>query len=443
MNKKPGHRAYACRTLGVLRSAFREWAERHNLPATEPLVNVRSWIATSALGACLVLLAGVAPGVSALFQLRTLPALMVLLVVTIYSILAQFVPRVGNPAAWGVVTLVGNAMAVCFAASLVALSSVRGATAFALLPVFVAAYHGHLLRTGLRYPYGALATLMGIGGAVALDPSRMAIFAIVTPLAVGMNLTLGTFALKTHELGAERERLRAAIAAQQLNERRVEVEQLSSTLLDVLGKNHDLGTSLSAARLNSDWLQRQTVAPEVRAAASEISASLERVASVLAETRKTGREAVGKDAELVAVDVAPVLARVVSAVRRTHRARVAVVTEEGGRGLVRGGVTMLERIVENIVVNACEGDGKQAATEVRVSLAVTAGRMTIEVVDDGPGFEAEALKSPITAFVSSKQAGTGLGLYTAERLVSASGGTLSRANGVVRGAIVSVQLVSA
>jgi two-component system C4-dicarboxylate transport sensor histidine kinase DctB len=425
--------------------AFRQWTERYNLPVVDAAINARSWAATGAFGFSLVLLVGVAPGVSGFFQLRVLPALLVLSVLCSVSLLGVVMTRNASPVVKGAATLLGNGLTVWFTASLVALSSAGGATVFALLPVFVAAYHGHVLRTGLRYPYGAIVTLAGLGGAFALDPRHFAIFALVTPLAVGVNLTLGTFALRSQELEAERERLRAAIAAQALMDR----EQLSATLLEVLGKNHDLGTTLSAACLNADWLASETrqdhPAPaqdEIRAAARELAGSLQRITSILADTRRTGRTTMGKAADLEDVEIAPTLTRVLAAVQRSHGTNITVDVEPGLKVVVRGGPTTLERIVENVLLNACEGDGKASAENVSVGVSRQSGCVVIEVGDDGPGFKMEALGATITAFATSKPSGTGLGLYTVERLLSASGGKLSRHNGAGGGAIVRIQLVS-
>ena len=72
--------------------------------------------------------------------------------------------------------------------------------------------------------------------------------------------------------------------------------------------------------------------------------------------------------------------------------------------------------------------------------AATVGSVAISVCDDGPGFSAEHLAGPITGFQSTKADGTGLGLYTAERLVRASGGSVARENGPEGGARVTAVL---
>src|SRR5690606_11439663 len=97
---------------------------------------------------------------------------------------------------------------------------------------------------------------------------------------------------------------------------------------------------------------------------------------------------------------------------------------------VAGGMQSLLRILENLVLNALQGNGARGAHRValRVDSEHAGAVHRIVVEDDGPGFDAEQLSQPISAFSTSKRSGTGLGLYTVERLVTASGGTLRRVN---------------
>lgn len=65
----------------------------------------------------------------------------------------------------------------------------------------------------------------------------------------------------------------------------------------------------------------------------------------------------------------------------------------------------------------------------------------LTVTDDGPGLPQRLLDGHIKAFATTKAYGTGLGLYTVDRLVGASGGALSFCQGPNgRGGRVSVQL---
>jgi C4-dicarboxylate-specific signal transduction histidine kinase len=66
--------------------------------------------------------------------------------------------------------------------------------------------------------------------------------------------------------------------------------------------------------------------------------------------------------------------------------------------------------------------------------------VSVVVEDDGPGFPAELLLGPVEGFKTTKRGGTGLGLYTCERLLWSGGGRLKRANTERGGARVEVTL---
>jgi signal transduction histidine kinase len=78
--------------------------------------------------------------------------------------------------------------------------------------------------------------------------------------------------------------------------------------------------------------------------------------------------------------------------------------------------------------------------EVRIARDPSSGAIAIEVCDDGPGFPTELLARPISLLGTSKSRGTGLGLYTAERLARGSRGTLVRENRPEGGARVHLRL---
>ena len=100
------------------------------------------------------------------------------------------------------------------------------------------------------------------------------------------------------------------------------------------------------------------------------------------------------------------------------------------------------QVLDNLILNACEGNGQNraSAVEVGVQRDPSGAGVVIEVADDGPGFAESLLTEPIEGFATSKKNGTGLGLYTSERLVRASGGTLERTNRAGGGACVRVTL---
>lgn len=87
----------------------------------------------------------------------------------------------------------------------------------------------------------------------------------------------------------------------------------------------------------------------------------------------------------------------------------------------------VRQVVLNLVGNALdavEAEGA-AARDVTVSVDADGGAWRLTVADRGPGVPDGTLPDVFRAFVSTKPAGTGLGLPIAERIVRAHGGTLT------------------
>ena len=153
-----------------------------------------------------------------------------------------------------------------------------------------------------------------------------------------------------------------------------------------------------------------------------------------ARARHRSRWAAAIDAPVAeVVDVVALVEEVVPAITaRFPRVRHSLIADRTGKfqSAIPGGVLTLRRITENLLINACEGDGHKSAThvEVRVARDPSGGRLLIVVSDDGPGFAREQLERNVEIFASTKPQGSGLGLFTCERLIRASEGRLERAN---------------
>jgi len=183
-------------------------------------------------------------------------------------------------------------------------------------------------------------------------------------------------------------------------------------MVHVLQTTHDASNALSTALINAELLRKSTEARnrgehmpiDERETAEELTRQLVRLRSLVEETREVGHA--GGDHIDAPRIVAPL--PVISDVLRELRVRYPDV-QFGSSGpessigvIVSGGVESLRRILENLVLNACQGDGERGARRIEVSLeeAPTVGSIAICVRDDGPGFGAEQLARPITGAVS-------------------------------------------
>ncbi len=95
----------------------------------------------------------------------------------------------------------------------------------------------------------------------------------------------------------------------------------------------------------------------------------------------------------------------------------------------------LERIVSNLVRNACEacGPGSTVRVTARASGTIESSGLEILVADEGSGMDEDTLSRAFVPFFTTKPTGVGLGLALCERLVRAQGGQIELRSEVGRG----------
>jgi signal transduction histidine kinase len=111
--------------------------------------------------------------------------------------------------------------------------------------------------------------------------------------------------------------------------------------------------------------------------------------------------------------------------------------EDGERILVPADPARLRQCLENLIANATQQS--PAATPVSIFLRRARGpeqepRVTIEVVDEGPGIPPDFLPHLFERFSTRERGGLGLGLYIAKRIAMAHGGDLTVASQPGKGA---------
>lgn len=416
----------------------------------QALVEPKSWWMLAAFVA-LILGVSTLPGVRSFFQLDAmvagacfLPALG--LGLTVGSLQAR--GKLSSEA-FGILALVGSAIFQWFAWSLVTLAKLPGATVIAGLPILLAAYHGHAFRCGPRYPFVALGTVAAAAGAwVFAEPAHhLGILATAPLIAIAASLILGKNAMASARFMTERVALREAVNAQLLSERVNQADSLATSLSNFRSNNHDAGNALSGALINMELLARK-LAPlklddrgeEVAALTADVVASLSSLHRLIDSARKQHHP--GAEAELTNVQ------EVIERVRREVQGRfpespiqLKLDLDPSSPRLV-GGAVVLERIVRNLLTNASEGRIGAAPSRVALTCVWDGDVLRIEVKDDGAGFTPAQLVNGIAQLQTTKSWGTGLGLYTVEKLCRAQGGALELANGSDGGAEVRVLLPS-
>ena len=324
--------------------------------------------------------------------------------------------------------------------------------AFAVLFTANTAYYGYLYRSGGSAPVIAMVTFGSAGAAILLSPAldmSTLVFGMLALTGAAMSVFAGNVAVSGDVRRKETAGLRAALHAQQLEEQVRQADRLEATLSDIIGIHHDAANTLTTAVLSAEALvercrENAAALPAGIARLSEyLAGDLEKVRQLMSASKATGRETL-QPPPLEEVPLRPILDDVVAATSRSHPAVHVALVDHGvpERVLVRGGANNLRRMVENLLLNACQGDGKSSAGKIEIELLTegVAPKTRVTIRDDGPGFPKQIIEAPIDGFVSTKAEGTGFGIYTVEKLVRASGGSLQRANRSVQGAEVSFTL---
>ena len=140
---------------------------------------------------------------------------------------------------------------------------------------------------------------------------------------------------------------------------------------------------------------------------------------------------------LAPVDVRAVIQRAIEDLNGAP----AATTVDGAFGTIEGDDVLLRQAFSNLLRNsleACDGAGVQP--RIRIRGEVSATDVNISVVDNGPGFEADALSKAFQPFATTKAAGTGLGLAIVQKVIVSHNGHITAANDQRGGARFDIRL---
>jgi signal transduction histidine kinase len=106
--------------------------------------------------------------------------------------------------------------------------------------------------------------------------------------------------------------------------------------------------------------------------------------------------------------------------------------------VLRADPVRLTQALLNLVINAMQAVGRKGRIEVTAT--VVADSVSVAVADNGPGIPAEKLVSIFDPYFTTKPEGSGLGLWIAQQIVTAHGGTLKVQNAAGQGAVFTMTL---
>jgi len=159
--------------------------------------------------------------------------------------------------------------------------------------------------------------------------------------------------------------------------------------------------------------------------------------------RKVSQEfmEIARDTSLrkVPCDLRSILAETIDPYKKLMSARILFrELYEGDDAIFLGDPAKLKTAFRNIIANATEAIHDKG--EIAIRLQKTEHHLTISMKDSGPGMDRDVLDRIFEPYFSTKDAGTGLGLPIAKKIIDDHGGTLRVTSESGRGTTVLIEL---
>lgn len=88
----------------------------------------------------------------------------------------------------------------------------------------------------------------------------------------------------------------------------------------------------------------------------------------------------------------------------------------------------LRQIFINILINSIDALGQTQNPRIEIEASAAASQVKLEISDNGPGMDPQALQYIFDPFFTTKDTGNGLGLFISRQMAEENGGTLTAEN---------------
>ena len=227
--------------------------------------------------------------------------------------------------------------------------------------------------------------------------------------------------------------------------REAESRQFQSFVRLSAALTHDLKNAIEALSLTVSNMERHFDNKEFRAdAMKSLTGATDNLRALVARLTNPVSTLSGEHKRPVAVDLVPMLRRVISMIAEPGAARHEIKVDLPDKLFALADVSRIEKVVENLIINALEAMNQQPGTLSIVAGTTDDGKPFFSVSDTGEGmttrFMDEKLFHP---FATTKKRGVGLGLYTCREVVVANGGSITAVSREGAGTTFTVVLPSA
>lgn len=216
------------------------------------------------------------------------------------------------------------------------------------------------------------------------------------------------------------ERLREQLA------REAETRQFESFMRLSAMLTHDLKNAIASLSLIVQNMERQFHRAEFRHDAMQsLTEATDKLRSLVSKLSEPVRSLSGEFPAPRPTDLIPVLRRVLAANVESASGLYEIETRLPATLVAVVDAERIEKVVENLVLNALEAMGAAGGKFIIEGGTQSAREIFFSVADTGPGMSEEFQRTKLFhAFATTKKAGVGLGLYTCREIVKAHGGRI-------------------
>jgi PAS domain S-box-containing protein len=300
--------------------------------------------------------------------------------------------------------------------------------------------HGHDKVTGLP-ARSLLAVPMrsssGVIGVLELLNKRAGTFAASDRLLLESLALSAVVAIQNAQLYARLEASLQALADSQA--KLVRAEKLTATGKMAAMLAHEINNPLQSVKTALALAARPELPqPDRERCLALAQSETERVTGLLQRMLEMHRPSKGEKGP---VALPPVVEKVLAlAEPRLRQNNIQVVRDwPDNLPTVTGVADQFTQVFLNLVLNACDAMPASGTLTIRLRPA-PGGAVLAEVADNGPGIPAEVRAQIFEPFVTTKSAGTGLGLAVTRDIVERHGGRIQVENGAEHGAIFRITL---
>lgn len=223
-----------------------------------------------------------------------------------------------------------------------------------------------------------------------------------------------------------------------VSHRRLGVSTLASSLA------HQLSQPLTGAAVRIDTIKREMTKhgsdPEAREGVEQVAKLLGRLSMLVRDLRSLFSESKTSRQEIRLSDM---LNEILELIRHSEKASGVVFEMSGDvNELVYGNLVQVQQVVLNIVDNALQALASAPGRPQKIDIAVVRHNRSVSISfrDSGTGFSDDVLPKAFDLYRTTKEAGTGIGLWLSRQIIERHKGSIWASNAPGGGAVVVMTL---